>query len=448
MRPIYDALNDERFKGQIQFHMPGHLRGRGFGDFSPKADMDVTELYETDDLHSPSGVIKRSQEYAANVFGAGNAYYMVNGSTGGVLAMVLGFLKDGDKVIADRCCHKSFISALVLSGAEAVWIYPSGIDGGVMWGSVTERDVEKAAMENPDAKAVYITAPNYFGMMGDVEKIAEAAHRHGMVLLVDGAHGAHYGMNEKLPPSIISLGADAVTLSLHKTLPSLTQSAMLLTKRRFKGVEAALRTVQSSSPSYLLLSACENAVNFYESKNKEGWDALYDSVSRFFPEQLETDCGGVKYKDFSRINLKLGGNPFEAVKRMREEFSIALECAYGEGVIAILTSLHSKTEIEALYRAAKSFEGKKCEPIKFTPTKAKAIHSPREAFFAKKRYVRLEDACGKASAEGIMVYPPGIYQVLPGEEITKESIECVSELLKKGAEIPGLKESYCLIFDE
>lgn len=448
MRPIYEALNDERFKGQIQFHMPGHLRGRGFEGFSPSPEIDVTELPETDDLHAPRGVIMRSQENAARVFGAERAYYMVNGSTGGVLAMALGFLSDGDKVIADRFSHKSFISALALTGAVPVWVSPDTIEDGVMWSGVSPESVEKAILENPDAKAVYITAPNYFGFMSDVGEIARIAHRYGMKLLVDGAHGAHYGFFEKLPPSLISLGADAVCLSLHKTLPSLTQSAILLTNKRYERLETALRTVQSSSPSYLLISSAEYAVSFCESREKEAWERLFDNVSRFFPEQAVSSKKDVKYKDFTRINARIDGNPFEAAEKLRRDFKISVECSYGGGVIAILNTLHTGEEIEKLSYATEHLGLEPSAPLKFAPAKTKSVYLPRQAFFAKKRRVPLGEAEGKISAEGLAVYPPGVYQVLPGEIITHEAAEQMSELLAKGAEIPQIDKSYCLIFDE
>ncbi len=449
MRAIYDALNDERFQARLQLHMPGHLGGRGFDEFKITPEMDVTELAETDDLHNPETVIKASQDWAAKVFGAKKAYYMVNGSTGGVLAMALGFLKDGDLVIADRFCHKSFVSALALTGAEAVWIEPEIIKNGAMWGSVTAEDVEKAARCNPEAKAVFITAPNYFGMMGDVKAIAEVTHKYGMKLLVDGAHGAHFGMSEHLPPKIISLGADAVCVSLHKTLPALTQSAMLLTSERYERVEAALKTVQSSSPSYLLTSSCENAVNYYEKGNEEAWERLYKNVEKYFPESLTESAKSVRYKDFSRVNAEVNVGAFEAGERLRKEFNIAVECVYPKGVVAILTPFHEEKEIRRFYEAVKVIKSEKIssECVSFAPPKGKKVFSPREAFFAKKRRVLLREAEGKISASGIAVYPPGIYQVLPGEEITKEAVERITELEKKGAEIHGVEQSCCLIFD-
>ena len=445
---IYNAINDEEFKKRTIFHMPGHLGGRGFNGFDITPSMDVTELFETDDLHDPEGVIKESQLMAAISFGAQHAYYMVNGSTGGVLSMVLGFLAPSEKVIADRYSHKSFISALMLSGAEAVWVEPESIDGGMMWGGIAPSDIKKAIEENPDAKAVYITAPNYFGMMSDVKEIARIAHEHGMYLLVDGAHGAHYGMYDKLPPSIISLGADAVCLSLHKTLPALTQSAILLTNKRYERLEAALKTVQSSSPSYLLMSSCEYASGFFKRAEKEPWDKLYAAVNKWFPEATERVGKNVKYKDFSRINAAVSGNPFEAAEKLRTKYNIAVECAYGGGVVAILNSFHKEEEIEKLCRAIDDIDPKEGEGISFLPLKAKRAASVREAFFAQKRRVELSDAAGKIAAQGIMIYPPGICQILPGEMIEKEHIEYFAHLLEKGAKIPGIEQSYCLIFDE
>ncbi|MBR5535859.1 MAG: aminotransferase class V-fold PLP-dependent enzyme [Clostridia bacterium] len=447
MRPIYDILNDEKFKKQIQFHMPGHLRGRGFENFEINPCMDVTELYETDDLHSPDGVIKESMENAARVFGADKAYYLVNGSTSGVLSMVLGFVGDGEKIIADRFCHKSFVSALALSGAVPVWVNPHLLENDTMWSSCEAEDIVKAMDENPDAKAVYITAPNYFGLMGDVEKIATEVHKRGMYLLVDGAHGAHYGMSDYLPPSIISLGADAVCMSLHKTLPSLTQTAILLTKGSHKRLENALKIVQTSSPSYIFTSSCEYATHFYENCPKDRWDKLFEWVERYFPEQVEYKNKRVKFKDFTRLNIPCKGNSFRVSEILREKYNIAVECAYGGGIIVILNAFHTEEEIKKLRDALDEICLEEEDAIKIAPFESRVEKLPREAFFAKRKSVALSEAEGKIAAEGIMVYPPGIYQVLPGEIITKEAIETIAMLIEKGADIAGVNQSNCLIFE-
>lgn len=445
MRPVYEALTDEKFKNQLQFHMPGHLRGRGFEGFDINPSMDVTELYETDDLHNPEGVIKKSLDNAARVFGADKAYYLVNGSTSGVLGMVLGFVKEGEKIICDRFCHKSFVSALALSGAVPVWVKPELSHDGTMWTGFKAEDIEKAMDENPDAKALYITAPNYFGMMGDVEAIARMAHERGMKLLVDGAHGAHYGMSDKLPPSLISLGADAVCMSLHKTLPSLTQTAILLTRGEHKSLETALKMVQTSSPSYIFTASCEYGVEFYEKCPREKWEELYSLVEKYFPEQIKEK--GCKYKDFSRLNIRLKGNGYKVQEILREKYNIALECAYGGGVIAILTPFHTEEDIKRLKEAIVEADTEDGEDLRIIPFEAKMVKTPREAFFAEKKSVPLKEAVGKISKDGIMVYPPGVYQILPGEIITEEAAERIEELIKKGAEVPGVSESNCLIFE-
>lgn len=445
MRPIFEMLTDKKLTSQIQFHMPGHLRGRGFENFELSPKIDVTELYETDDLHNPTGVIKRSLDNAAKAFGAKKAYYLVNGSTSGVLSMVLGFVGEGEKIIADRFCHKSFVSALALSGAECVWVYPAVLENGTMWGSVTKEDIEKAIGENPDAKAVYLTAPNYFGIMGDIEEISRVVHENNMYLLIDGAHGAHFGMHEKLPPSIVSLGADAVCMSLHKTLPSLTQTAILLTNDKYERVEKALKCVQSSSPSYILTASCEYATEFYQNPRKEEWDRLYELVEKYFPEQISMD--GVKYKDFTRLNCMVRGNPFKAAEILREKYNISVECSFGGGVVAILNSLHREDEIKKLREALDEIKTHG-ENVRLAPFNGEKVYSPREAFFAKTARVDLKHAAGEVSAEGIMVYPPGVYQILPGERITQEAVDTLLKLHEDGADIPSLDKSNCLIFDK
>ena len=447
MRPIYNALTAEKLKSQTQFHMPGHLKGRGFENFDISPSIDVTELYETDDLHSPQGVIKQSLEHAAHIFGAKKAYYLVNGSTAGVLAMVLGFVQDGEKIIADRFCHKSFVSALALSGAVPVWVKPKMAQGATVLAPIGYDEIASAVKENPDAKAIYITAPNYFGLMGDVERIAEFAHERGMYLLVDGAHGAHYGMHPNLPKSIISMGADAVCMSLHKTLPSLTQTAILLANNTYDRVECALKTVQTSSPSYIFTSSCEYAVDFYENCPRERYTALFELVKKYFPEQIKPLGEGVKYKDFTRLNCPVHGNPYKVSEILREKYNIAVECCYGSGVVIILTPFHTEEEIKSLKTALDEIRCDNHTPISITPFELTAQKTPREAFFAKKKSVPLREAAGKISGEGIMVYPPGVYQVLPGEVIDQRAICEIERLIEQGAEVPSVKQSNCLIFE-
>lgn len=447
MRPVYNALTNEKFNSQIQFHMPGHLRGRGFESFCVNPTLDVTELSETDDLHAPEGVIKKSMDHAARVFGAKKAYYLVNGSTAGVLSMVLGFVHDGDKIIADRFCHKSFVSALALSGAKPYWVYPEILKNGTMWGGIDPLDIEKAIKENPDAKAVYITAPNYFGLMGDIERIAEIVHENNMYLLVDGAHGAHYGMSEHLPPSVISMGADAVCMSLHKTLPSLTQTAVLLTNDHYPRIESALKMVQTSSPSYIFTSSCEYATEFYEKCPPNKWDRLFEWVKRYFPEQIESNEKSVKHKDFTRLNCPVCGNPYAVAEILRTKYNIAVECSYGGGVVAILNTFHTEEEVKKLRCALDEINLGEYEPLRIAPMKNEAVKTPREAFFAAKRMVPLNEAVGKIAAEGIMVYPPGVYQILPGEVISEDAMEKLCALKEKGAQIPSFDKSNCLIFD-
>ena len=234
-------------------------------------------------------------------------------------------------------------------------------------------------------------------------------------------------------------------MSLHKTLPSLTQTAILLTNDKYERVEKALKTVQSSSPSYILTASCEYAVEFYQNHDKEKWDRLLSWVEKYFPEQLQ--CEGAKYKDFTRLNCSVEGNPFEVAELLRKEYNISVECSYGSGVVAILNTFHTEEEIKKLREALDKIKTKG-EGLRLAPFKNEIVYSPRQAFFAKTKCVSLTDAIGAVSANGIMVYPPGVYQILPGERITKEGVDALYELWEKGAEIPSLEESNCLIFDE
>ncbi len=435
--PLYSALLKLKDKNQLSFHMPGHLGGKGMEGFDFLKEIDTTELPESDNLFFAEGVIAEAEAAAARFFGAKKTRFLVSGSSGGIMAAVGAALSEGDKIICDRFCHRSFVSALIFSGANPVWLRPEAIDGGLLWGGISPADVETAAKSNPDAKAVYITSPNYFGLCSDVAEIAEIAHNHGMLLIVDSAHGAHFGLSPLLPPSAVTLGADIVVTSAHKTLPSLTQSAYLHINREPPRLEAMLKMHQTSSPSYILMASLDYARAKMESEGEGLWTALAENVLEIFPEQAEIAGSAAKYKDVSRIVLPLASNPFSAAETLRGK-GIAVECSYGGGLVCIANIAHTREDLLRLSAAVAEIDAEPYRPMRFAPFAAEAAMPPRKAFFSETEEIPIRKAAGRICAREVLVYPPGTPQLMPGEAISAEAAEAVAEITESGGEIHGV----------
>ncbi|MGE4282571.1 MAG: aminotransferase class I/II-fold pyridoxal phosphate-dependent enzyme, partial [Clostridia bacterium] len=227
--PLYDALKAYSKKNMIPFHMPGHKLGAGFPEQFRDSflDIDLTELPDTDDLHAPEGPIEEAQKLAAEAFGARQTFFLVNGSTCGIQTMIAGVCNPGDILIVDRNCHLSVIHSLILCGVIPQYIYPEYISDLDFIGGINPHEVEEALKKHPDAKGVFITCPTYHGICSDIKTIADIVHRYDKMLLVDEAHGAHFCFHPSLPQGALHAGADICVQSAHKTLPALTQSALL-----------------------------------------------------------------------------------------------------------------------------------------------------------------------------------------------------------------------------
>ncbi len=438
--PLYNALMELGAKNRLGFHMPGHLDGRALSGLGDLTKIDTTELPESDNLFLPSGPIAQAQKAAAEFFGAGETRFLVNGSSGGILAMVTAAVREGQKIVCDRFCHRSFISALLQSGAVPVWVRPEPLEGGAMWGGVDPEDVRRALDENPDAAAVYITSPNYFGLSSDVEKIAEIAHGHGVPLLIDGAHGAHYGLSPLLPPPAVRLGADITVVSAHKTLPALTQSAYLHINGSFPRLDYTLRLHQTSSPSYILMASLDWARAMMEEKGEALWTEAVRGIAEIFPEQSDVPGRHVKYKDPCRLVLPLRGDPFMGAEMLRLEHGISVECSYGGGVVCIAGPFHRRDELVKLKKAVAAVDAALPErrAAILVPAESEAAMTPRDAFMSPAEEAPLSEAAGRICAREAVVYPPGTAQLIPGEIISEASARSLAEIAALGGEIHGV----------
>ena len=455
--PLFDAMKEYHKNQIIPFDVPGHKHGRGLAEFGKYfgariLELDVNSMKCLDNISNPVGVIKEAEELMAEAYSADHAFFLVNGTTAGVQAMILSACMPGEKIILPRNAHKSAINGLIISGAVPVYLQPEIDDRlGISLG-VTVESVEKAIIENPDAKAVFIINPTYYGMVSDIKRIIEIAHGHGMAVLLDEAHGAHFNFNEELPMSGLSAGADMAAASLHKTGGSLTQSSVLLMNDGLIDpvrVKTNLNLMQTTSASYLLMGSLDLARKNLAVDGKSelrrtielarkarkainGMPGLY----AFGDEMVGRP--GVYGFDETKLGIHFadaGISGLEAYYILREEFGIQLELGDAYNALAVL-SIGDRSEdidklLEALEKILDGERGEKLPYVKKILHNPDVIVAPRNAFFSRKKRVPLKDSTGEISGESIMSYPPGIPIVVPGERITLQMIEHIAFLKRE-----------------
>ncbi|MGN1119884.1 MAG: aminotransferase class I/II-fold pyridoxal phosphate-dependent enzyme [Oscillospiraceae bacterium] len=463
--PLYEAMKEYQLNRVVKFDVPGHKGGRGnkvLSGFLGEGCMknDVNSMKPLDNLCHPVSVIKEAQEYAADAFGAENSIFIVNGATGAVQAMVMSVCKAGDKIILPRNVHRSAINALVVCGAVPVYVNP-GVNSslGIPLG-MTPEEVEAAILLNPDAKAVLVNNPTYYGICSDLRRITQIAHSHGLKVLCDEAHGTHFYFGENLPPSGMSCGADMAAVSVHKTGGSLTQSALLLLG---KGVDPnyvrqIINLTQTTSASYLLMASLDlarqnlalNGKEFY-AKTVEFADYARQEINAIggyyaFGAEL---CNGRDFFAFDSTKLSIhtramGLAGIEVYDLLRDEYGIQIEFGDIGNILAIITGGDRSLEIERLLGAlseikriyAKSpvglYDHEYIDPI--------LEMTPQGAFYAEQETLPIEAAAGRICSEFVMCYPPGIPILAPGERITKDILDYIAFAKEKGCSLTGCRD--------
>ncbi|MDD4239390.1 MAG: DegT/DnrJ/EryC1/StrS family aminotransferase [Desulfotomaculaceae bacterium] len=459
--PLFEALCRHTEKNTANLHIPGHRQGRsipeGLLSLGNKDlfSLDLTELPGLDDLHNPSGPIHLAQELAANLYGADRSFFLVNGTSTGIHALLIATVGQG-QVIVPRNAHRSVLGGLVLAGADPVYVIPElipefGLDCGV-----TPTTVRVALEDNPASAAIMAVSPNYYGVIGDLPGYVEAAHRVDKPLLVDEAHGAHLRFHPALPKDAMACGADAAVQSTHKLGGSLTQSSVLHLQGAFidqHDVAAALRLLQTTSPSYLLMVSLDLARRQLALRGKGLLDqalelayrlreqlSMIDGVSVLSPEHLPM---GARL-DPTRLVIsvrKLGLSGYQVQQLLAERYRVYIEMADSAHVVAIVSIGSVRADCEELARAMEDIAARerKTESISLIapPDNFTVLMKPREAWFAKVHQIPLVEASGRISAETIAVYPPGIPAVNPGEEITVDVINYLTAVRKMGLPCQG-----------
>ena len=460
--PVYEALEAFRKKRVVPFDVPGHKRGRGNPELRELlgekcVNLDVNSMKPLDNLCHPVSVIRDAEQLAADAFGAAHAFFMVGGTTSSVQSMVLSSTKAGDKIILPRNVHKSVINALVLNGAIPVYINPEvdrrlGISLGM---EISE--VEKAIKENPDAKAILVNNPTYYGICSDLRSIVKIAHEHNMLCLVDEAHGTHFYFGPKMPDNAMAAGAEMASVSMHKSGGSLTQSSLLLTgpNVNWEYVSQIINLTQTTSASYLLLSSLDiSRRNLYmrgeSSFAKVAEMAQYareeiNSIGGFYAYGSELKNGGSIYDfDITKLSVytrDIGLAGIEVYDLLRDEYDIQIEFGDIANILAYISIGDRIQDIERLMGALadikRLYSRDPSLMLKTEYIAPKVVVSPQEAFYAKDESLPLRETAGRICSEFVMCYPPGIPILAPGEVITKEIIEYIIYAKEKGCSMQG-----------
>ena len=472
--PIAQAMCRYAEDCALAFHTPGHKQGLGAHPMlrelitAKGLREEVSLMEELDNLQAPSHCIRDAQNLAAELYGADATWFMINGTTGAIQTMLLATLSPGDKILVPRNAHRSMMGGILLAGAYPVFMQPEiDTEYGIPMGLSIE-SVRKAIETNPDAKALALVSPTYYGVASDTSKIAELVHSKGMLLLVDEAHGAHLRFSSKLPLSAIDAGADLSAQSTHKLLGSLTQTSMLLGKKGnvdFNRVQAVSSLLQSTSPNYLLLASLdiarlqmaeegslrlERAIGIAQKLREEirripGLDCLgaecvgTNGIAGFDPTKLTVSVKG------------LGITGMEAESLLRHRFKLQCELSDPYNILFIISMADTEYEGERLLEGLKKLvlhcesNGKLDRKAPLPPLELPAIPklrlTPREAFWSKTERVAIEASAGRICAEQLVFYPPGVPILCPGEEISSEILEYALYRKNMGFKVTGVEDA-------
>lgn len=463
--PIVDKLKELSNKNHAAFYVPGHKRGQGInpnlqdlmGNLVFKADL--PELPELDNLFAPETVILEAQILAKKAFSAAQTWFLINGSTCGIVAAIVATCKPGDKIILPRNIHQSAIFGLIISGAIPIFINPEYNPLFDLSYGITSHDIQNALKLHPDVKAVMVVYPTYHGVCNDLVAIAKITQNYNIPLLVDEAHGAHFHFHQELPPSALECGADLTIQSSHKVLGALTQASML----HIQGekidpiaVSNALKLVQSSSPSFLLLASLDSARQQMAINGKNLLTNTINLANQAIEKISKIENLLVFKKDnfqnkFTNLDItrltinvtELGLTGYEVDEILDQQLQVTAELPSYTGLTFIISIGNNQQDIDQLITAfsklKKYKKNQKISLFNFTylPKYATLKMSPREAFFHKNETILLEQSVGKISAEIICPYPPGIPILMAGEIITSEALEYLKEVNRLGATISG-----------
>lgn len=479
---LYESLVNYEMSDFYPCHMPGHKRRRGDFVMSDFFGIDITEIDGFDNLHQAEGIIRQARERAANLYGSEETYFLVNGSTCGILAAISSATDMRDTILIARNCHKSVYNAALLKELNLRYIYPNRIAEYDIADAVSPYDVKTALEACPECKAVIITSPTYEGIVSDIKEISSIVHEKGKILIVDEAHGAHFGLAQGMPENAVRQGADIVIHSLHKTLPSMTQTAILHVNGPRINRAKLLRYLsiyQSSSPSYVLMASMDSCISYLEKNAAVCFKNLIIYHKNFLinmqkcrhiriGEEENTQKNRYCYIawDICKLVISVKGtsiNGQELFDILLHEFHIQPEMASDSYVLAIMTIADKEEGWKRLADALLQIDGRIEDRTEYgmegsmeyitedaadnkevyetpTCTKSYAKYTIAQAFERGIKEIPLEQACGETAGDFIYPYPPGIPVLVPGETIDGESIKRIRKSLESGLRIQGVSE--------
>ncbi len=475
--PLLDTLKTCAQRPHAPFYAPGHKQGKGISQQLSTwlgleiFQADLPELPDLDNLFAPESVIKEAQKLAAAAFGAEDTYFLINGSTCGIIAAILATCDTGSKIILPRNSHQSAIAGLILSGAIPIFINPEYDSSNDLAHSITPAALAETLKNHPDAKAVMMVYPTYHGVCGDINAIAKLVHQYHIPLLVDEAHGPHFHFHPHLPPSALSADADLTVQSTHKVLGAMTQASMLHiqgNRINTERLKKALQLVQSTSPNYLLLASLDAArqqMALYGNQLMTNTLALAkaarDKISQIPGLSVleTTNTPGFFTLDSTRLTVRvseLGLSGFEVDKIFHQQLGVTAELPTLQHLTFIISLGNREADIQQLIKAFTKISqeyslpqvrGKIRETERFyspLPTPHSPLptpSSPRQAFFAPTETLPIDQTPGKISAEIVCPYPPGIPALMPGEQINQATIEYLQNILNLGGNITGCSDT-------
>ncbi|WP_172246990.1 aminotransferase class I/II-fold pyridoxal phosphate-dependent enzyme [Saccharibacillus endophyticus] len=467
--PLFTALQRHADQNPVQFHIPGHKKGMGmdpeFREFigDNALSIDLINIAPLDDLHQPMGVIEEAQQLAADAFGATHTFFSVQGTSSAIITMILSVCGPGDKIIVPRNVHKSILGAIIYAGAKPVFIAPErdtnlGIDHGI-----TVSSVKKALKLHGDAKALLVINPTYYGVCADLQQIVALSHSYGVPVLVDEAHGVLIHFHDQLPLSAMQAGADMAATSVHKLGGSMTQSSVLNVNTRNgyinpKRVQTVISMLTTTSTSYILLASLDTArrqlaLNGYAMAERalDFADYARSAINQIeglycFGEEILGSEATYDY-DPTKITVqvrRLGITGYEAENWLRDNHNIEVEMSDMYNVLCLITAGDNESTVKVLLNAlremAQEFRGQG-KAIKELAVKIPDIPHlallPRDAFYGETESIPFKDSADRIIAEFIYVYPPGIPILLPGEVITQENIDYITDHVEVGLPVKG-----------
>ena len=452
---LYHKLKAYSETDAYGFHMPGHKRQ--LGTFGNPYQIDITEIHGFDDLHhpDPDGILTKAQERAARLYGAEETHFLVNGSTAGILSAISGCVPANGKLLMARNCHRSVYHAVALRNLEAVYLYPQPVGKWGINGAILPEDVEKALALDAGIQAVFVTSPTYEGVCCDIRAIAEICHRFGVPLLVDQAHGAHFPFSTYFPEDAVAAGADVVIHSVHKSLPSMTQTALLHVQGALADREKLryyLSVYQTSSPSYVLMASIDACMDFLEQEGTGAFAAYMEKLEKFREACKELKALELMEKteamyDFDRSKLVIytgnaGITGGALSDLLRERYHLEMEMTTPTYLLGISSVADTKEGLErfadALLEVDAELAGAQPQKTSLGVAEPRAVMRQGEALECEKEQVPLEKAVGRICGSYVYLYPPGIPLLVPGERIDKEDLEQIAAWQAAGLEVHGL----------